>query len=249
MQRNFHFIGNVYFFQCHSLRKSISVEFLITIKLSIFRKLLSDCLVGVIKRNLNQFLPALEKEMNMYINSGVSLKFQRQDEWVGVAFIVDWPRDDNYQVIDVSAKEWHNTSAQIAQEIQPDCPQIIWRDYQFQQLYNLSQKYMKKWDRSHLIWFGCWSLAESIRGIGTSDAVIRDLMPRFRSAGYKDKYLWGAQSNFRAFDWFLETHFGDDLQLIDRVGYDEEELCVDNGEKLFNKIKQLDGIHFYLGKF
>lgn len=187
--------------------------------------------------------------MNMYINSGISLKFKRQDQWLGVAFIVDWHRDDNYEIIDVSAKDWHNVSAQIAQEIQPDSPQVIWRDYQFQHLYNLSQIYMNKWNRQNMIWFGCWSLAESIRGIGTSDAVIRDFMPRFRSLEFRDKYLWGAQSNFRPFDKFLEAHFGDELQLIDRVGYDEEELSVKNGEKLFDKIKHIDGIHFYLGKF
>ena len=43
-----------------------------------------------------------------------------------------WTRDKDYDVVDCSMLEWHNAAAEIAMELDPERPQIIWRDYQYQ---------------------------------------------------------------------------------------------------------------------
>ena len=43
-----------------------------------------------------------------------------------------WTRDEGYDVVDCSMLEWHNGAAEIAMELSPERPEIIWRDYQYQ---------------------------------------------------------------------------------------------------------------------
>ena len=44
-----------------------------------------------------------------------------------------WSRDDSYDVVDSSMLEWHNAAAEIAMELNPERPEVIWRDYQYQE--------------------------------------------------------------------------------------------------------------------
>ena len=50
-----------------------------------------------------------------------------------------WARDDGYDVVDCSMLEWHNAAAEIAMELSPERPQVIWRDYQYQASCNLKK--------------------------------------------------------------------------------------------------------------
>jgi hypothetical protein len=81
-------------------------------------------------------------EMDLYLNSGLSacIRFEKSNELAGCFFSTSWKRDPNYNVIEnVSMKEWHNTAAEIAMEVAPERPQAVWRDYQYQHLYNVCQ--------------------------------------------------------------------------------------------------------------
>ena len=52
-----------------------------------------------------------------------------------------WARDDGYEVVECSMLEWHNAAAEIAMELSPERPQVIWRDYQYQASCNLKKLY------------------------------------------------------------------------------------------------------------
>jgi len=97
----------------------------------------------------------LKKETDMYLNSGMSCTIRKSDtkELIGCTFFTTWKRDDDYEVVeDASLASWHNTAAEIAMEESPECPQAIWRHYQYQQLYNLAQKRMRD-ERKDFCWY------------------------------------------------------------------------------------------------
>lgn len=54
-----------------------------------------------------------------------------------------WSRDDNYEVINCSALDWYNTAAEIAEELQPEDPTLLWRESYYQHIYNVAQKTMQ----------------------------------------------------------------------------------------------------------
>ena len=52
---------------------------------------------------------------------------------IGACYLgLPWTRDEGYNVVDCSMLEWHNAAAEIAMELSPERPEIIWRDYQYQ---------------------------------------------------------------------------------------------------------------------
>ena len=109
-----------------------------------------------------------------------------------------WARDDGYEVVDCSMLEWHNAAAEIAMELSPERPQVIWRDYQyqascnrkklykytlketlsptrdlkFQHLYNAIQGLLKKRGANCAYYYGIGYVAPQLRGRLTHDVLM-----------------------------------------------------------------------------
>ena len=115
----------------------------------------------------------------------------------------------------------------------------VWRDFQFQHLYNLAQQLMLKTGRDSTFYVGAVYLDSSLRNFGISEQVM-DAMVRSRLT--VDAVVM-TQSNFRAADKLVERCFKK-AQIVDSLKYDDETLILDS-EKCFQLLKRLDGIRFY----
>ena len=51
-------------------------------------------------------------------------------------------QNPKYEIIGAPAKNWHNTAADIAKTVDEQYRHIIWRDLQFQHIYDLGQKFL-----------------------------------------------------------------------------------------------------------
>ena len=60
----------------------------------------------------------IENELKLYVQSGTSIKVtdSRSNEIIGIGCCIAWKRNPDYEIIDASIKDWHNTSAEIAHE-------------------------------------------------------------------------------------------------------------------------------------
>jgi hypothetical protein len=75
------------------------------------------------------------REIDVFINSGISFVVRNSisGEICGGAFNCYFARNDNCDVIEgASMGDWYNAAAEIAMEVKPEKPQLIWRDYQYQ---------------------------------------------------------------------------------------------------------------------
>merc|ERR1712039_62701 len=68
--------------------------------------------------------------------------------------------------------EWHNAAAEIAMELSPERPQVIWRDYQYQHLYNATQALLRKRDANCAFYYGLGYVAPQLRGRLTHDVLM-----------------------------------------------------------------------------
>ncbi len=196
--------------------------------------------------NLSEDSPAIrdfiDAEMNMYLGSGASAAVRRSKDnaLVAVAFTAFWHRDPEYKVVGAKALDWHNTAAQLAKESSRD-PRLVWRDLQFQHLYDLAQNFMTKCDRNYLLWAGCLSYDRSVRDQGLTDALMSNLNQRARQL----RLAVGTQGNFEAFEPVVYRTF-DNVTQVDQVRYEDEEL-EHSGERPFLRLAATcKNIKFYV---
>jgi hypothetical protein len=66
--------------------------------------------------------------MGMYLGSGVSYVVCNvgNQEIHGVEFSTFWKRDNECEVADADMHSWHNTAAEIAQEVDPEESRLVW---------------------------------------------------------------------------------------------------------------------------
>ena len=109
------------------------------------------------------------QEMDLYLNSGVSalLRCNETGQLMGCFLSCYWPRDPNYDIIrGFTMVEWHNAAAKIAMEVCPERPEPIWRDFQYQHIYNACQLVMAERRLSFCVYLGPGYLAPEARGLG-----------------------------------------------------------------------------------
>ena len=109
------------------------------------------------------------KEMDIYLESGVSvlLRSNETGQIMGCFLNCYWPRDPDYNIIrGFTMGEWHNAAAKIATEICPERPEPIWRDFQYQHIYNACQMAMAESGLRFCVYFGPGYLAPKARGLG-----------------------------------------------------------------------------------
>jgi len=207
----------------------------------------------------------LEKEMEMYMTSGASICyryslastlhsirfFNRQNyllrlngKCVAVNFSCVWERNPDYEVLDdrFDATLWHNVAAELAAEHKiPQEKNIVWRDFQFQHLYNLAHRLMEMNCKSKTLYVGALYFKPELRDLGLSVALVKAISNHYSNSNT----LLLCQSNFRGFDKFIEKD-GRNPVVAEFARYDDEELVLDQAEgKAFSILSKLDGIKFY----
>ena len=119
-----------------------------------------------------------EKEMDLYVDSGASfvLCCDQTGELKGFFLNCIWPRDPSYEAIrGFNMSEWHRVSAKIAMHVCPERPEPLWRDLQYQHLYNECQITMAKNEQDFCIYFGPGYMVPEARGLGISKAFFHEL--------------------------------------------------------------------------
>jgi hypothetical protein len=192
-----------------------------------------------LSRNCSKTRQFLDKnELNLFINSGVSLKVKdKSQNLLGIGFSAAWRQNPRYEIIGADVKNWHNTAAKIAQNYPENERHLIWRELQYQHIYDLAQRVLIKSKKSLVFYLAMLYLSPEIRSskIG-ENALIQTTVPGCSLL---------CQSNFRAFDKTIYQKFKNPV-LLDEVKYAEEELILNaNNNRAFSPIDHLDGIRFY----
>jgi hypothetical protein len=69
----------------------------------------------------------LDRELDMYLNSGFSLTLHNEvsNELIGCHLCTSWKKNPHYKILDnVTMTSWHTTAAEIAMEENPTHPQV-----------------------------------------------------------------------------------------------------------------------------
>ncbi len=184
----------------------------------------------------------LRMELEAYFNSGLSMTFRHKEsrELVGAMLFLLWGRDDNYEVLEGDAIEWHNAAASLAEEFSREAdPRITWRDFQYQHIYNLAQRLLLEHpSKKGFVWAGPLSFMPEVRDLGLSEAIISNSVKVTDEQGL----LLGTQTTFRGFEKFLQNQFNNYV-VVNEARYEEEDLVV-GGEAVLHKLAKLGDMKF-----
>jgi hypothetical protein len=116
----------------------------------------------------------VSREMDLYLNSGISGIVHRKDgsgDVVGCLFYACWNRNPDYVPLEgITMAEWYATAARVAMELDPARPEPIWRDLQYQHLYNTAQLKMTETGTDFAAYFGMAHLMPEARASGFAKA-------------------------------------------------------------------------------
>ena len=185
------------------------------------------------------------KEMNIFLQSGCcfAVRFASDNSWnnlQGLGLSTYWSRNPEYEVLRYSAKDWHNTAADIAHSPRHSKdPRFVYRDFQFQHLYDMCQTVMNDHKRNHSMWLWALELSPSARKTGLTVAALSKIAEKSK----ENDIIIGSQANFRGFDPVMYKSFPGTF-LHDEVKYEDEELEID-GQKVFSHLKKLDAVRYF----
>ena len=187
----------------------------------------------------------LEEEMDTHLDSGGCLQFREEEggkRLLGVGFFCLWAKREEYVVLEGDATSWHNAAAVLAKEREAQIdPRVTWRDLQYQHIYNLSQRVLRRYPKKKgMVWAAMLSFVKEARERGLSE----HLMSSSIHMSDESEVILGAQSNFPGFDKFVFKQFRNPL-LVDQAKYAHEELEVD-GVKVLQSLAHLDGMKFFI---
>ena len=182
-------------------------------------------------------------ELEKLLTSGVSLSFEKDGRLVAVGGNMFWARDDSYQVVeDVSMLEWNNTAAEIAEESDCAHPQLIWRQYQWQFMYNLFQSELRRLDLPFGLFFSSGSKCPSIQGEKSINTeFILPLQEKvIRSGGLTCAY---SSHNYvtKVMQAMLHKSY-----VADGAAYEDLNLRI-NGKNVFDSLHKMGGVKMIMG--
>ena len=195
-----------------------------------------------INQGCEQTLKYLDNEMDIYLDSGVSIiTCDKSNEVVGCGMNRIWERNPNYDIDFLTdVKSWHNLAANNVANKDRISAVLDWRNQQLLHIYNLGQKLLHSSSKRYAFYLGMAYITQSARNDGiTSVIMIRNLI---KNLDLNDCLLF-FQSNFLSWDKSVYQIFPN-AQIVDQVLYEDEELIV-NGERYFEKIKHLHGLKFF----
>ncbi len=185
----------------------------------------------------------LEEEMDIHLDYGGTLTVKKEDDsLVGMSTFAIWEQNDGYQVLEGDCRSWHDAAATLAEERAAEVdPRITWRDFQFQHIYNLCQRSLRRHpDRRGMVWATHLSFLKEAREKGLSEAMIANCARVTSASGL----LLGTQISFPGFAPFVLRNFTNPF-LVAESKYADEQLEV-GGEKVLRSLGKLDSMQYYV---
>ena len=97
------------------------------------------------------------------VNFSMNLIDFKTNEIKGIAFSVPWKKEDDYDIVNAKAKEWHDCAADIANEFSEDKRHLIWRDLQFQHIYDLGQQVLSNSKKPFVVYLAMLYFDKEVR--------------------------------------------------------------------------------------
>jgi len=185
----------------------------------------------------------LQNEINLFKYSGVSVALQdpsKCNKVFGCGFSLYFEADDEFRP-DIPVEVWHNNAARYIENTLKCSENAIhlWRNYQFLHLKHFCQNIIRQENAAFGIHLAQLGVEKEYRG-HISKTIIRNICNDVWSKGG----ILTTVSNFPAFGDFLESDYGNNVQLVDEVAYDDIELTVD-GECVFKRASNLGSMRYY----
>ncbi len=115
----------------------------------------------------------VRKEFDMYLGSGSSIvaRAEGSDEILGCYLTVCWPVDKDYDVVKgVSVDQWLRAAARVAMAQSSRRPEPVWRDLQYQCIYNVGQERAATHDCGFVMYYGMGHVQPEIRATGVVES-------------------------------------------------------------------------------
>ena len=180
-----------------------------------------------------------EKEMDLYLDSGISyvIRCEKTEKLMGCYLNCYWPRDPNYNVIrGFDMNEWHRVSAKIAMDVCPERPEPLWRDLQYQHLYNECQIILGENKKDFGVYLGPANIEPEARGLHIPEKVVIDLGKL--SQLYNG--IWMTLPTVEALRFRkANTKYGKEVGYI---SYEEQVLATSDGRMVFGGLAEKGGI-------
>jgi len=159
-----------------------------------------------------------------------------------------WERNDEYNVIDADMKTWHNAAAEIvAQCDDRDLGHLIWRDYQYQYIYNSIQKSLRKSNKSVGLYAGMGTVLPAYRGGGYTNILLYMIHTQWQLTQrcvFSTLTALPAHNTEHLQDMMKAFHVDIVEHSVDEVKYSEQDLVLD-GKKVFAECEHLGCLGFH----
>ena len=181
-----------------------------------------------------------EREMDLYLNSGMSFVARSNDsgQLVGCFFSCYWPRDHNYDAIrGYTMGEWHKVAAKIAMDVCQERPEPLWRDLQYQHIYNECQITLAETQQDFCVYFGPGYIVPEARGLRIPEKSFGQELGRLIIV---NSGIWMAMPTLEALrNRRSERRYTKEL---DHVNYEDQILATNEGKMVFGGITDKGGM-------
>ena len=181
-----------------------------------------------------------EKEMDIYMNSGNSciIRSNETGQLMGCFLGCYWPRDESYDAIHgFTMGEWHRVAAKIAMDVSPERPEPIWRELQYQHIYNECQMNLAKTEQDFCMYFGPGYVAPELRGLRIPEKTFAQELGK---EIILHNGIWMAMPTLKALRMRKsERKYSREL---DHVDYQDQILATSDGKKVFGDITHQGGM-------
>lgn len=195
--------------------------------------------LGLDNRDDPEVTSMVDREIDVFVNSGFSCVVRNNvnGEVSGGAFFAYFARNEDYCVIEgASMADWHNAAAEIAMGVRPEKPQLIWREYQYQHVYNACQVRMAATGAEFAVYYAIIYLAPEARDSGVSDM----LTSAVERATLKQNGTTLVLATVDAFTAKAKEMFSKPV-VLERAAYEDQKLSI-GGVPLFGKLAKFGGI-------
>ena len=206
--------------------------------------------LNLANKNCRKTRDFVDKEIDAALNSGCSVIYTKpqQSEIIRVALNLIWQRNNEYEVIGASSKSWHNAAAEIiASNPEMGDKLLVWRNYQFQHIYDVGQKLLQQRpEKKYALYLSMGYINPEFRRSSSSSV--------FRSSSLDDYHEhWNLadcivyfMTTFSKMDDHLQKNYSNsNYKPFDYVSYAEQELILE-GRRCFEPFINLGGITYYV---
>ena len=190
----------------------------------------------------------VEKEIVSALNSGVSIAYKtpKDREIVSIALNLIWKRNNEYEIIGAKAEEWHNAAAEIiSKNLEVNEKHLIWRNYQFQHIYDVGQKLLQQApEKKYALYLSTGYINPQFRRSGASSTSEISRLDDYHAHWDLSDCIIYFITSFYKMNKHIAKHYPI-YKPFDHVRYTEEELILE-GEKCFRPFENLGGLTYYV---